>query len=146
MGIGVNESSGICYNSSARRFYLNVWNTGQIGIVYSPDGCNSLTGQGTMSDENLFSANSWNHVVVTHDGTGNLNIYLNNELIASRSDHSLDLTSFSSKVNIGNMHSYFYSGTYPRGNTRNLFSGKIDDVRIYDRALTPTEIQSLFEQ
>jgi len=144
MGIGVNETSGYCYNSSATRIYLQAYTTGKINLHFVPDGCQSLTAQSTESDEGLFSANSWNHVVVTHDGTGNLKIYLNNKLVASRSDHSLNLTSFSSKVNIGNVHSYFYSSTYPRGNTRSLFSGKVDDVRIYDKALSKEEITSLF--
>ncbi|WKK66350.1 LamG domain-containing protein [Lutimonas zeaxanthinifaciens] len=144
LGIGVNESSGHCYNSGPTRFYLNVWNTGQLAIQYSPGGCNSLNGQSLKTDENLFSSNSWNHAVVTHDGKGNLKIYLNNKLVASRDDHSLDLNNFSSKINIGNFHSYFYSSTYPRGNTRQLFSGKIDDVRIYDRKLSQDEINSLF--
>lgn len=76
--------------------------------------------------------NEWVHVVASYDGS-NSKIYVNGVLNASASD-TTD-TSYDS-VDL-------YIGTRAGGNT-NIFNGKIDDVRIYNKALSASEVAALY--
>jgi Concanavalin A-like lectin/glucanases superfamily len=72
---------------------------------------------------------SWTHLAVTHDGT-TLRLFVNGAQVASRSAPGAVLTS-SGALRIG-------------GNTvwREWFAGRIDEVRIYNRALSAAELQA----
>ena len=72
---------------------------------------------------------AWTHVALTYDGT-TLRLFVNGAEIASRGA-SGQITPSSSPLWIG--------GNSPFGE---YFAGLIDDVRVYSRALTPTEIQT----
>jgi hypothetical protein len=73
--------------------------------------------------------NTWTHLAVTYDGSV-LNMYVNGQLVATRAQSGSIVTS-SSPLRIGG-NSVF--GEY--------FVGLIDDVRVYNRALTASEIQT----
>lgn len=82
-----------------------------------------------QTDLYSFTGNSWEHIVVTHDGSGNFNLFSNGSSTTSWSDSGYG--SDSSKDNgIGKVSS-------------NPIDGKIDDVRIYDRTLSEPEITAL---
>ena len=72
------------------------------------------------------------HYVATYDGA-NLRIYKNNTLIQ---------TSSSFTANINNSTNFLYIGA----GTTYYFSGKIPQVRVYNRALTASEITHNFNQ
>jgi len=73
--------------------------------------------------------NTWTHLAVTHDGT-TLRLYVNGAQVGSRAVAGSLLTS-SGALRIG-------------GNSiwGEFFQGSIDEVRIYNRALSPGEIQN----
>lgn len=71
---------------------------------------------------------SWSHLVVTWDGTTR-SIYLNNVLLGSNTPAPPNVT-FLGVATIGR--------SYPT----EIFSGDIDEVAIYDKALTPAQISA----
>jgi hypothetical protein len=78
--------------------------------------------------------NTWTHILGTYNGS-NLKIYINGSLDSSASA-AASLPTHNSKLAIG--------GRFTGGNS-SLFDGIIDDVRIYGRALSPGEIQQLYD-
>ncbi|GAG10230.1 unnamed protein product, partial [marine sediment metagenome] len=72
--------------------------------------------------------NEWSHLAATYDGL-NLRIFINGSEVGSLDIPGVVLAS-QRPVTIGSS----ISGEY--------FSGRIDEIRIYDRALTATEIQA----
>jgi len=73
----------------------------------------------------------WNHIVLTHDAAGNFKVYANNLLkleLAGSNFAGLD-----NDLWLGNRHALDRD-----------FLGGISDLRIYDKVLDTTEINSLF--
>jgi hypothetical protein len=74
--------------------------------------------------------NAWSHVAVSYDGT-NMRFYVNGALVRTQARTGAILTS-NGVLHIGGNE--VWGGEF--------FAGLIDEVRIYSRALTPTEIQA----
>lgn len=91
----------------------------------------SAAGGGTVIDSSVTpSLNTWYLVTFTFDGTTN-RIYVNGvEKAANRTVHQSGASSS------------FWIGTY--NGTNELWTGSIDDVRIYNRALAANEVKRLF--
>lgn len=91
--------------------------------------------QGGVSEDGTgdIPLNQWVHVAVTYDST-TLNFYINGELDRTTTDISGPLTSSTDPVRIGNDVSWDYSP-----------DGYIDEVRIWNRALTQGEIQATMD-
>jgi hypothetical protein len=92
-----------------------------------------LTTTGIVTvDSNALNTNQWYHVVGTYDknaGANNLKIYINGVLHNSSTQ--------SNSVVAGNvLNMGLYSGNY--------FNGTMDDLRVYNRALTLSEISDLY--
>jgi hypothetical protein len=81
------------------------------------------------------TANTWTHVATVYDGTEQV-LYKNGERVYSRTQTGA-IGSNGSKLLIG-----------ARGNTspRNFFGGMIDEVKIYDRALSRSEIVNIVDE
>lgn len=101
----------------------------------SPNG-GEPAGGGTFGSSDVvlygtaaLAANTWSHVAVTFDG-GTLRFYVNGAEVASRIQPGAIATS-TNALQIGgdNLYSQFFKGT-------------IDEVRIYNRALSAAEIQT----
>jgi hypothetical protein len=75
----------------------------------------------------------WHHLAGTYDGR-NLKLYIDGQLVAT-SDHAGSIASTAYSVEIGRNSEL---------NDR-LYSGVIDDVRIYNRVLSQTEIKKLIQ-
>ena len=73
----------------------------------------------------------WNHICVISK-SGDVNIYVNGMLNASGSGFEYNSTTY--PLLIGNLWNLYYD-----------LNGKVDDVRIYDRALTDKEVKELYE-
>lgn len=80
------------------------------------------------------SANCWNHVAVTLTGSS-ATLYLNGAQVASSTGITISPADFAPSLN--------YLGRSQFANDP-LFNGKIDDFRIYNYALSATEIANLF--
>jgi len=78
---------------------------------------------------------TWHHIVYTKDGVNHA-VYV---------DGSLD-QSFTSNADISQNSPLFIGRRWTRSNSPYWFNGIIDDVRIYNRALTPEEVALLWQQ
>lgn len=83
---------------------------------------------------------SWQHLVATYDSvntSGGLKFYANGELLSSANSPST-LTNYTHEISLGSREDNISSGY-------NLpFFGIEDDVRIYNRALSATNVQELY--
>lgn len=94
-----------------------------VGGTFDGTCCTVLSGTAALP------ANQWTHVAGSYDGA-NLRLYVNGTPVATQAQTgSLQVNAFPLRIG-GN--------TY--GNE--FFPGRIDDVRIYDRALSQSEIQA----
>jgi hypothetical protein len=84
-------------------------------------------------------ANAYQHYVLVYDGShGTLKAYMNGNLIGS---NTISATNLYTVDNHGALGKHWFTGG---SSTR--FNGEIDDVRIYERVLTDSEIQALYHE
>jgi len=84
-----------------------------------------------VASSGTLATNTWYHVATTYDGA-TIKLYLNGVLVGSTNKTGALNTSSAVGVDIGrNPDSYGY------------LSGKLDDMRVYNRALTASEITTL---
>lgn len=112
----------------------------QYNLAMSQDGKNIRTIVDTTTQSALelignTLSDRWHHVSMTFNKDSSLNLYLDGELQGSRPANS-SLVSKSSNVVIGG-----FSLNPTNGN----FNGVIDEVRIYNRALSHHEISMLYD-
>ncbi|MHC4157646.1 MAG: LamG-like jellyroll fold domain-containing protein [Planctomycetota bacterium] len=84
------------------------------------------------SNDAVLTAGTWQHVAVTWDGS--TGVFYVNDINAGQDTSSGDLPDLASPVTIG----------YKHYGSRRYFNGLIDDVRIYNRALSAGEIRQLY--
>jgi hypothetical protein len=87
------------------------------------------TGNANVYAPSALAVNAWNHLAVTYD-SARVRIYANGVEVASQPQTAL-LTTSNGPLRFGGTQAY---GEY--------YNGKIDEVRVYNRALTPAEIQA----
>jgi hypothetical protein len=80
-----------------------------------------------------WSLNTWYHVAATRDPTGNFRLFVNGNQAGTTVAKSTSTDCTTQPLTIGASTNNF---------TR--FNGAIDDVRLYNRALSPAEIQTLY--
>jgi len=90
-----------------------------------------------VSPTNLIP-NQWYHVAAT-DNAGQIRIYLNGELDESCDDGYGIPPIINAPITIGNVMTRRWGPQF-------FFNGKIDDARIYDRALSAEEVQEIYSQ
>jgi uncharacterized repeat protein (TIGR01451 family) len=87
----------------------------------------------------VITLNVWNHIAAVYDQpSGTRRIYVNGALIAERTDPPITVTDSIADLAIGGG---LVSPTILEG----PFAGLIDEVEIYDRALSAAEIQAIFD-
>lgn len=87
------------------------------------------------------TSNQWNHIVVTVEPGKSQQIYVNGSLLVSTAVGQGQFTGNFSSGNITQLAvGYQQDGS---GVRQRAFKGLIDDVRIYNRALTPSEVSAL---
>lgn len=92
------------------------------------------TGTSTLvTSQSVLTVGEWYHVTCTYDNVG-MRIYGNGELLASQPKTGVVATNPTVGAAIGNQ---------PPGAGDKHFAGRIDDVRLYRRALLPAEIALL---
>jgi len=130
-------------------FYPTNLSLGRQGLVYkqynneyeiimeSSGSISFYHGDGTFEEilepgSNYITENTWNHLVVTRDtSVGKIYFYVNGDLLGS-DDYSDVPLAGSDKIVIGR-----------RDGTSYYFAGSIDDVRIYNRALSEGEVDRI---
>jgi hypothetical protein len=109
-------------------------NKGKVGFYMEGGGGRACE---IYASNSYLTLNNWQHVVVNCDLDGS-SFYINGNLDKSVNSgiYASGVPSFS-KVIIGGTHSFSLSS--------NKFRGQIDDVRIYNRALSEDEVKYLYE-
>jgi hypothetical protein len=134
-------TTGMTLEAWVRPTSLASWRTVLVkqrtgGLVYSLYASNdrSLAESDIKIDDELGTAaqtalavNTWAHVAVTYDGS-HLRLFVNGIQVSSR-EMSGPMTTSTGVLRIGGNSVW---GEY--------FAGRIDEIRIYNRALTPAEI------
>jgi len=128
VGSGQQGIIGNTVFSNPFGLYLRHSPGSDIGFWVNPNGNRNYIMAGTVN------YGSWNHIVGTWDGA-NLLLYLNNLLISS-SKTTGSYTRNTQNLLIGNV---------PGIASPVFYSGLIDEVRIYNRALGASEIAQLFQ-
>jgi hypothetical protein len=111
------------------------------GFIVSADGeatsgCSSH--QSSMSGISALSLNNWYHVVGVFNPNNFMELYVNGNLDASSDSYMI------SHIHDGTAN-LFIGSHFDLSNPANFFKGKIDDVHIYNRALTSDEIVELYK-
>lgn len=104
----------------------------QLYYVDQPD--NTLR---TVSDHNVISPGTWYHFVGVVDSKGKASIYLNGRLESSADFIGTSIRSRSSD-------SLFIGAMGDQGTRQSIVNGIVDDVRIYNRALSFGEVSALY--
>lgn len=99
---------------------------GELSWIVSVDSSNRQVKSTTTS----WTAGTWYHIWATYDGV-NLKLYINGALE--------NTTSYSGTVTNNN-----YTPQWGSSAGSNAFAGVIDDLRIYNRALSPQEVEDLY--
>ena len=123
----------------SNNYLISKWKTGNLAYGIRMDNynlrffINTTNGTITKSFSDLeISQDEWVFLAVTYDGN-TLNGYLNGNKSIEEVTHSGDITSSISNFIIGN-----------NSNSSQPFKGMIDDILIYERALSDSEIQSIY--
>lgn len=89
----------------------------------------------SCTTQTSWSAGTWQHVVGTYSGVTGSKLYLDGKLVASNS-HVGRGTTYATAFTIGSKNP---GGAYPEP-----FAGVIDEARVYNRALSPSEVSKLY--
>jgi hypothetical protein len=110
---------------------VNLFTGTTAGAWYIPRG----GAYSTLAFTHNIVAGQWTHFVFTYDSGAGAKIYMNNALIASDATFTGSLDTATGPLYISNYQGG--AGGYP-------FDGSIDDVRIYNRALSAHEVSNLY--
>lgn len=91
-----------------------------------------MTSSTLISPNSVFNQNAWNHVAVTYDGVTET-IYVNGVFVASQ-----PIT-----ANVATSTSIVTFGSLDPSELNKMFRGSLDDVLIYNRGLSLTEVEIL---
>ncbi|GEL09857.1 Concanavalin A-like lectin/glucanases superfamily protein [Flavobacterium glycines] len=138
-----NGNTNNPYSTIINRFQYGYSNpNGQVwGITFNPTSVTAFivgtngTGSANAVSNQPLTLNKWYHLVMTYN-QNQVRLYINGRLAATQNYSSTMNTSGNSGISIGesNQANGYWNHT----------DGKIDDVAIWDRALTPTEIEALY--
>ena len=103
-----------------------------IGLRVSSDSQNTY-----VKTKNYF-LNKWHHTALVFD-RGNISVYLDGQLENEESFDSTSLSDSSERLLVGNWYK-IYNPAYK------TFHGSIDDIRIYNRALSNSKIKTLHQK
>ena len=121
-------ASGTSYND---RIYILVGTTGLIGWTFID---NTLAGKALNSPSNLV-VGAWTHLTFTLFN-GTMTMYINGAQVATRSDAPMSGVVLDTQFSIAAL----------AGGSGNNINAEYDDLRIFDRALTSTQVQSIYNQ
>jgi hypothetical protein len=113
--------------------YINSTPAFQFNISYDGDNRGNCVGGTTIS------AGTWYHVACVYDDT-DMRLYVNGSLDSNSSDNPL---TFSSGIFDGTSK-FALGGRYSSGAITGNYDGLIDEVIMFDRALSATEIEEIY--
>ncbi len=127
------------HDGTSKYFYLMLQNDGSLSFRLEDS---ADVGLSSTSAGRVVAANTWKHIGVTWDlPNDRYRVYVDGGLAATGTSNSTGvLGSLQTLVFGDNRGSYHYGGTNDSAN------GVLDELRLYDRVLTGTEILADFQQ
>ena len=110
-------------------FCLNLNGSGHPGFSDGAQFIGDIIGTNPVDD------GQWHHLAGVYDGLGNEFLYVDGQLAASTTNASVPVAGSAGEVWIGGA---------PDHGSSELFSGSIDEVAIFTRALSAEEIQQVY--
>lgn len=139
---GNQPSYPVCYGgSSCGESFLTGFNAGGCGCYNTQGHCGSnalATNPWTSSP-----ANTWVHFTVSVNGSA-IKIYINGLTAANNNGFSVATYTSGKKMFIGALITPDGTATYDDGSGGN-FKGKLDDVRIYDAAMSDAQVLQMYQ-
>ena len=140
---GTNGNAGIVakYVGSGDKRAYNLYIDGQsgsqaLGLVISPDG--TFSSAAVLTDNVALDEDEWLHVVGTFDPNTAMRLYIDGQQAAS--------TTSGVPSQIANTSADLWLGVqYHLGTTGNFLDGLLDEVAIYNRVLSPSEIEEHYQ-
>jgi parallel beta-helix repeat protein len=114
--------------------------TGMWGVRFNPTGqIQFLAGHSTITTDHVYADGNWHFVTAVRDSVyGKLKIYINgNPAAANVSDGGATIGGTNHRLAIG-------AGLWGGGGPFEPFAGFIDEVAVYNRALTAAEIAAIY--
>ena len=133
---GGSDTYAISKFSGSIGYNIQVLNTGVIQFWFAQDFTNRMEVESSTSglDDNI-----WHHIAVTYDGSGNasgVSIYI---------DGSADTTNIvADNVGPSTTNSKSFNISSYNDGAIGHFGGKIDDVAVYDKELTSSEVATIY--
>ncbi len=132
------NSGPIMAKESTNGNYSYSLNMNNANIIYNNSNSGSYSCGNVTSTGSLVPNNTWTHVTVTFDGpTRTVQIYINGVLNISSTYSNTSCTS------IANTSSDFFLGGGTQNGAATYYNGKIDEARVYRRALSAVEVGQL---
>jgi hypothetical protein len=146
----ITAPSSIFQFTRTQAFTVSVWFTadavessGRLLSTESPEGhfrigkydLNNIAVQYGDYITQTVTNNVWHHLVYTYNN-GLEKVYMDGVLVQTNTDTSTEALSYSSPFTIGAKAASAFD----------MWAGKIDDVKVYNRALLPNEVLILFNQ
>ena len=133
-------SYSLWYKEVPNTDYVNIFNTtNNKALVLNPNAngirANDGNSFGLDANSSALRVNGWKHICIVYVGQV-INIFLNGVLINSGTTGFPAIIQYNSTQSIVGS-TYLMGGQYP-------FSGLIDDIAIYNRALTQQEITNMY--
>ena len=134
---------GVLYNATGSHFSTELILTAS-GRLYIDVMSNATTYASAASAATAITANTWHHISYTVS-SNTIILYINGIAVASRADLPNNglLTSFNNNSPNYGQTSILRLGNQ-LGNGSYAFKGYLDDIRIYNRVLTPSQINQLY--
>ena len=123
IGFGGDNANGIWISSYGGKFSL---------LRGSTSG-----GQAISTNTNV-PVNTWAHVVVSYSNGNTTSFYVNGSA-AGTFNHTTTTTSTGTGI-----FSYIGDSDYPTKSIKSSFTGKIDQIRIFDKAISSSEVTTLY--
>lgn len=114
-------------------YWLGQYN-GRPALILSSDGTNYTIGYGA---EGTIAKNKWIHLIGVYDGQ-QMRLYIDGQ-------QSGALTAFPGKIFFSDQSKVVIAESLQWKIYNNIFDGVLDDVRIYNKALTVEEIRKIYE-
>lgn len=147
----ITAPSSIFQFTRSQAFTVSVWftadnttNSGRLLSTENSEGNFRITksGAGTINVQYgdyisppAVTNATWHHLVYTFDNQSE-KVYIDNVLVSTNTDTSTETLNYGAPFTIGAKAASAFD----------KWLGKIDDVKIYNRALVPSEISVLFNQ
>ena len=132
----------ICDADANTKIEVTTRGSRSIGIQCKVSG----TQQWEVSSSTLYNAyTNWNHIVFTHDGT-TVRIYVNGTEASYSWSTTTDKTKWWTAIRSAGGDGVAIGSKAPLNNNtwNEHFDGQLDDIGIWDRALTSTEVGNLY--